>query len=252
MSTLELGQKIKHYRQRSKYSQFELEYKIEASPGSISRIENGQINPTKETLSKIANAFELKPSEIADLLGVKIFSPEELVSAINKISKCFDLETTLQTAVDIIFDLYPDYNGGVLLLVDQNNPDLIWSQTVSNMPNIEKVHKLLPRKLNQFSLSRSKNLSNFIVQCVNQRIILQSFDLVDFGREIIPDIIVTTVGKILNFQSGIVLPMIYEDEVIGAVIYTKRVKEKFDEDEERILKLLNEQLAITIVKVRRI
>ena len=45
---------------------------IEASAGTISRIENGKVNPTKETLLTIAEELKLDSIETAYLLGIDI------------------------------------------------------------------------------------------------------------------------------------------------------------------------------------
>lgn len=68
-STL-LGQRIRYFRKRSGLSQLELETQIGTSAGSISRIENGEVNPTKETLTKIAEILKLLPREIEYLMGI--------------------------------------------------------------------------------------------------------------------------------------------------------------------------------------
>lgn len=78
-----ISNKIKYYRTREKISQLQLELSIGASTGSISRIENGQINPTKETLLKIAEVLNLNFLEKADLLGIEI-SEEEINQIFNK------------------------------------------------------------------------------------------------------------------------------------------------------------------------
>jgi len=49
----DLGEKIKTYRNRAGISQLDLEMEIGASPGSISRIENGVINSKKRLSSKL-------------------------------------------------------------------------------------------------------------------------------------------------------------------------------------------------------
>lgn len=67
MSTL--GNRIKFFRKRAKISQFELEGKIGASAGSLSRIESGEVNPTKETLEKIVFALNLNSREENYLSG---------------------------------------------------------------------------------------------------------------------------------------------------------------------------------------
>ena len=48
-----IGMEIRSFRKRAGISQMELEIAIGASGGMISRIENGTVNPTKETLLKI-------------------------------------------------------------------------------------------------------------------------------------------------------------------------------------------------------
>jgi len=75
--------KIREYRIRAHISQLQLELAINASTGSISRIENGQINPTKETLLKIADVLYLNFLEKADLLGLQI-TEEELLNLITQ------------------------------------------------------------------------------------------------------------------------------------------------------------------------
>lgn len=244
-----IGEKIRKFRQGQSLSQMDLEMEIGASTGSISRIENNLVKPTKETLSKIAKALKLKPSEVADLLGLKIFSPEELIIAINTLSKCLDLETTLQTAVDIMFDLYPNYNGGVVLLVDETK-QYVGSKTVSKMPRVEVVHRLLPKNILEYYIPIENKHGNLIAKSVKNRANYQSFDIADFSKGEIDDNITRTIGRVLGFKCGIAIPMIFEDEVIGATLYTKSVKEEFTEEEKKILMLLNDQLAISIRKAQ--
>lgn len=67
MSTL--GNRIKFFRKRAKISQFKLEEQIGASAGSLSRIESGEVNPTKETLEKIIKSLGLNIREENYLVG---------------------------------------------------------------------------------------------------------------------------------------------------------------------------------------
>jgi len=46
MPRQKVGEKIRAYRRRAGYSQFDLEIELDAAAGSLSRIENGFVNPT--------------------------------------------------------------------------------------------------------------------------------------------------------------------------------------------------------------
>lgn len=68
-----VGGILREFRSAAKITQVQLEVLTEASSGSISRIESGLTNPTKETLIKIANALNLEKSEMSAILGVELF-----------------------------------------------------------------------------------------------------------------------------------------------------------------------------------
>ncbi|MDQ7020494.1 MAG: helix-turn-helix transcriptional regulator [Candidatus Dojkabacteria bacterium] len=63
---------MKNFRKRSGLSQLELEMRIDGSPGMISRIENGKVNPTKETLLTVAKELDLKAIETANLFDIEL------------------------------------------------------------------------------------------------------------------------------------------------------------------------------------
>jgi transcriptional regulator with XRE-family HTH domain len=66
-------------------SQFDLEMELEASPGSISRIENGKVNPTKETLVKITEILKLSDREKSYTYGeLKLPAGEEEIEVLRK------------------------------------------------------------------------------------------------------------------------------------------------------------------------
>jgi len=52
-----LGDNLKLYRKRNGLSQEELGHKIDADQAYVSRLEAGQLNPTLETISELANAL---------------------------------------------------------------------------------------------------------------------------------------------------------------------------------------------------
>lgn len=77
MVKVDLGRRIHFFRKRAKISQLELEIKIEASSGMISRIESNTVNPTKETVINISKALNLSSFELDYLIGTTAFPASE-------------------------------------------------------------------------------------------------------------------------------------------------------------------------------
>ncbi len=65
-----VGPRLKFFRQRARMSQLELEVAIGTTPGAISRIESGKVNPTKETILQLANILKINNVELDYLIGV--------------------------------------------------------------------------------------------------------------------------------------------------------------------------------------
>lgn len=64
------GLTVRQFRKSRNMSQMDLEIKTGLNFGVISRIEKSKINPTKETLFKIAIALNLNNAEIWELFGM--------------------------------------------------------------------------------------------------------------------------------------------------------------------------------------
>ncbi len=72
-----IGPRLKFFRQRARMSQLELEVAIGTTPGAISRIESGKVNPTKETVLEIAEILHLNSLELDYLQGKAIEAVSE-------------------------------------------------------------------------------------------------------------------------------------------------------------------------------
>ncbi|MEO6728449.1 MAG: helix-turn-helix transcriptional regulator [Candidatus Dojkabacteria bacterium] len=97
-----LGNRLRNFRKRYGLSQMDLEIKIEASPGSISRMENGEVNPTKETIYKISDELNLTNQERQFLYGSWFYpaNDDEVQSAIDDTSEYFSQNGTLGYILD--------------------------------------------------------------------------------------------------------------------------------------------------------
>jgi transcriptional regulator with XRE-family HTH domain len=86
-----IGRKLKQYRKDANMSQLDLELAIDAASGTISRIESGKTNPSKETLANIASALQLKPIEVQYLFSNSDeISDEEKEYVIGLVSSLLD------------------------------------------------------------------------------------------------------------------------------------------------------------------
>lgn len=71
---IELGYRIRILRELRNVSQFQLEIDAKLAPGMLSRIENGRVSPTKETLWRISLALKLSMPECIYLFGLESVS----------------------------------------------------------------------------------------------------------------------------------------------------------------------------------
>src|SRR5262245_39597744 len=101
-----IGQKIRNFRKRAGLSQLQLETQIGMSPGGLSRIENGEVNPSKETLNKIIDELDLKAIEASPLFGVELTDISNLLRISKELTDSNDLNEILQKAVDdLVYEL---------------------------------------------------------------------------------------------------------------------------------------------------
>lgn len=86
-----IGIKIRNFRQSRGLSQTELEIGIDASSGSISRMESGSTNPTKETIWAIADFLQLEVRELDYILGKQDIpvTQEEVLKVKQKVKDLF-------------------------------------------------------------------------------------------------------------------------------------------------------------------
>lgn len=61
---MDIGQRIKYYREKAKMTQSKLAELAEMDSNNISRIERGDAKPSLETVIKLCNAFKISPNEL--------------------------------------------------------------------------------------------------------------------------------------------------------------------------------------------
>jgi transcriptional regulator with XRE-family HTH domain len=226
-----IGDKIRNYRKRSGISQFELELRIEASPGSISRIESGQINPTKETLLKIIDSLDLVGIEATSLFGVEtnisnlLKIPSDLLNANN-------LDEILSKAVNnIVYEL--NLLAGFITL---RKGDKLYAQTTTERWFNAAIFKLINVPFNHLSVDLKKDSKNLCVQCFHTRNVILTNSLEEVTVPAITPSVARLMAKISGVKSGIVLPIVYNGNCYG----TFYVGKTYEDDFVNELPILNE------------
>jgi transcriptional regulator with XRE-family HTH domain len=247
MAELTLGQKIKKYRTRSNMTQLDLELAIQASQGSISRIENGQINPTKETLINIIKVLNLNVFEAANLFNIDTSNLSSLFNLGNKLNNSVELDELLQKAVnEISYEL--NLLGSFIVLEEKGRLFLkTFTQTWFTKISLEIIGK----PIKNINVTIDEAHDNLMVKSYLLKREFISFDHSDF---VVPAVS-SKVGKLLQLVSdvkaGISLPLIYQDKSIGAIYFGKRYEDDFS-TEISLLRSFSESVATAIESVRRI
>jgi len=164
-----IGSKVKYFRIRGGLSQLDLELATSAAQGSISRIESDKVNPTKETLEKIAAVLDLSSFELDYLWGTidDPITKEEVKKAREYLQDYYTKVTTLSYLVDARSRLWYASKGflkllgvkeselgniyGTSLLKLLLHPSFNYIQKIDEKNREEVLRNLLPRTYNEMS-----------------------------------------------------------------------------------------------------
>lgn len=196
-----IGNLIKRYRLRSGMSQLDLECEINAGFGSISKIENGKVDPTKETLSKIAHVLNLSAHETASLYSIDLNEYRTLISSVNEIHLQPDLPSTLQIAVNETYKHLKLHGAAVMLL----EGDTLRLKTISQSWYAQKVLELVGFNLNSYELPINANYTNAILQAANSK------------RLVLVNTVAECIEPMLNHKTCVIMDKLINAQGLGAV-----------------------------------
>lgn len=240
MDSLSLGQKIKNFRKQAGLSQLELENKISASPGSISRIEAGKVNPTKETILRIIGVLDLSLINIIYLLDIKNEDITNYVNISKKIN-ILDLDELLQNTVNELSTKLKIPGISVSIV----KGDRIWGKTFAVNKSVNILNKIFPIPFNKMNISLIDHADNYLCKSANENKILYFEDFTLVTKHIFSDIISKAISKILCFRSGITVPLNIGKDKIGTMLFGKTYLDDFQK-ELPIIKAFTEQIAYAI------
>jgi transcriptional regulator with XRE-family HTH domain len=244
--SLNLGEKIKNFRKRAGLSQFELETRIDASPGSISRIESGQINPTKETLVKIIESLDLRTFDAAQLFELDIQELPKMVEFAKNVSSKLSIDQVLQTSVNEIVNAL-NLLGSVIFLADSKK---VYAKTFTQSWYTRLVLELIPIPFDKLSTSLTDNKENYVVKSIVEQQPYVSNRLSDFTKGVLPDKIADLCQKVSGHMSAISYPIVSEGKCIGAIMFTKKYIDDFKE-ERTVFKAFTDHIAVALSNAKK-
>lgn len=242
MSNLSLGQKIKKYRLRSGKSQLDLELETGLSTGTLSRIENGVINPTKETIIAISKALELTDEQIASLFSLNVYNTLELLKVINKFSEELDSDKSIQIAIDEISDKMNFRNVSILLL----DETILRGYLMNHNKNSSNAMSMVNVPFNQLIVEPPTSKSILLKSALEGKV-FQSNRIFEFGHSAVPEELADKMQKMTKINTAIVLPLEFRGTKLGCIFFAKEETESY-ESELPLIWAFTRQIAIEIYK----
>jgi transcriptional regulator with XRE-family HTH domain len=241
-----LGQKIRHFRERAGLSQLKLEMEIGASPGHLSRIENGRIEPVKETIVDIAYVLKLNTFEIASLFGIDLSDINQLFEETTRILSTHNLEEILDRTVnELIFKM--GYLASMIMLVEGDRI----SFNALTMSNIAKrTIGCMNRPLSSLSLSLTRDISNLTVKAIRENKICFTRNTRDYTVPAVSRETADKIQELTGHRSNIIFPLYTDGPPFGAIVFVKKYESDF-RDERDTLEIISKQIAVAIQNARK-
>jgi signal transduction histidine kinase len=166
----------------------------------------------------------------------------EIISEINdKILATRSLEEVLQYSIDAIVDKF-GLLGAVLLL--KRGKELT-AKTIAGGAKAELFTRTIGKPISVLKIRISPESQNLVVQSVISKKLIYNRDLSGYTKEVLPDFLVSQAGKVIGINMNVSIPIVFDGEVIGAVVFATS-KDSF-EDRIASLQLLSKSIGISIV-----
>lgn len=203
------GELIKKLRKARKISQFDLELAIEAGFGSLSKIERGQVQASKQTLARITRALKLPPHEVIALYGIDLSCYRDVISSINKIYAQTNLQDCLQTIVNEINNNL-NLVGTAIFLIES---DMVRFKTTSQGWYTEKLLGILGKKIESISFNLSSQTPSPQVQAALSKQLVLTQSLYEAVAPNIDKTLADIISALVGIEVIGFLPIIPGDSV---------------------------------------
>lgn len=217
--SLTIGEKICFYRKRAGMSQLGLEIAIGAAQGSISRIENNWINPTKQTLEKIISVLDLSAFEASDLYNIDVnIELKKYVDITKKLNSKFNLDSALNL---ITTDLINYVNGKFSVIFLWNKKTNVLEVSSLNVPPLIRTlcGEFIGYSLDnvKFDLIDPEDLKNFYVRSFTGNKLVVTNSVYEASYPLLSRSLAVIAKNIADVKLIVAIPMNFEEETIGVL-----------------------------------
>jgi DNA-binding XRE family transcriptional regulator len=243
-----IGQKLKLYRTQTQMSQMDLEVAIDASFGSISRIETGRVNPTKETIISIAKVLRMQTREIADLFGIDTSNEHHLLKLVSELHK-FNSRVSLCEFIVNKLTLHLGYLASLLLIKTGNT---LTCRALTNN-NISKntfniLHKFLGVELQDISVSLERQSDGLLNKVVQSGAHEECRYTADFATPTIPKVFADMIQKVTGDKRYGIFPITSRNTTHGLLIFAKKIDQSYEAESESLY-AITEQIGLAISSI---
>lgn len=243
--TTSAGKTIKAIRTRLKISQLEFENILGLANGSLSKLEADKKSPSKETILKIINTFNITAYESFLLMNISMSKIADIIDLINRMNLDQTERKVAETAANNIPKILNLLGASVNLLYK----DDLKSEAVT----LEWYSKYLPSVLSEpfktFTLSTVNSKTNLLIKSVNENIITSGKYLADFTFPYLSHTKANTLQKEIGIKSVLCVPLTVRQVKIGCILYAKGTDVAIV-DEVPLLIAFSRSVAIKIYNVR--
>lgn len=168
---------------------------------------------------------------------------EMLITVNSAIASSLKLDEILQVTVNEMVKTM-GYFGGVIFLVDKEE-QVLRSKTVSETWYTKAALKFIQSSFESLYVPLEEDSNNLAVQTVLKKENCVSPNLGDFVVPAVSDSVASALQRVTGHKSGITVPLIFRDECLGALMFTKNVADDFSAD-IKIIEAFAKQLTIAI------
>jgi transcriptional regulator with XRE-family HTH domain len=220
---LSAGELIKSYRNEKGLSQLDLEVGIGAAFGSLTKIENGKINPSKETIYKIIDFLELSPAHALKLFNIDMSFFGRIIANMHKLASVKDLKEVMSIALNDVREQL-GLAGGAFYLIEGGELHL---KALSSAVSTSIVTKIVKEPFKLLRPSLEHHQENLLIQAVSKNEIVITDSLYEMLRPQMSKWLSDRAQKITFTAEIIGIPIVANGRVVALITYGSSLKNQF-------------------------